>query len=78
MALVGMLVSSLSLLPFVSPHDPIPWPLIVGSTVYVLGAFCLAFNARGDSGEKAMVRLRFVRMGIIVIVFALLQKMSSH
>lgn len=56
----------------------VPWPLLVGSTVYLLGALCLVANARGPAAKKAMGQLRFVRLGIIVVVLLMMQRMVAR
>ena len=77
-AVAGLGIALLSLIPSLSEGQILPWPLIVGSTVYLLGGFCLAFNARGPEGKKAMVRLRFVRLSFVVIFLILLQRIATH
>lgn len=77
-AVLGMAVTLLSLTPLANPRDPLPWPLFVGSTVYLLGAFCLIANARGETAKKALGKLRYVRMGIIVVVVVLIQRMIAR
>ena len=73
-AAFGLLLSSLSLVPSIGKGQFLPWPIIVGSVVYLAGGLFLAINARGASGRKYMLWLRMVRMGFIVIVFLMLFK----
>gem|GEM_PF-5033189 len=73
-----MAVTFLSLVPAFSENQIIPWPLIAGSTIYILGSFYLVAHARGDFAKKSMVRLRYVRIGIFLTVLVQLQRMASH
>ena len=77
-AIAGLAIACLSLIPSISQGQVLPWPLITGSVVYLLGGFCLAFNARGPEGKKAMIRLRFVRLSFVVIFIILMQRMVTH
>ena len=77
-ALAGLGIALLSLIPAISQGQVLPWPLIAGSAVYLIGGLCLAFNARGEAGKKALIRLRFVRLSFVVIFVILLQRIATH
>lgn len=66
-AVAGLALSLLSLVPAVVSAKDFPWPLLVGSFVYLPGAFLVMIGSRGEQMKEAMGKLRFVRMGFIAV-----------
>ena len=73
-SIVGLCIAVLALFPSVSPSEAFPWPLLVGSFIYLPGAFMVMIASRGPGMKEAMGKLRFVRLGFIaVFAFALIR-----
>ena len=72
-----MAVSFLSLVPAFNQNQFLPWPLIAGTMLYMLGAFTFVANARGEYAKTFLGRLRWVRIGIFVCVLLQLQRMAT-
>jgi len=76
LALAGLFVAILAVVPGVVAQDVFPWPLIVGSFVYLHGAFLLVFSTKGQDRKVALSTLRLVRLGFVavfaVIIFRLM------
>jgi hypothetical protein len=71
-AVFGLLVACVSLVPQFFSRDQFPWTLLVGSFIYLHGAFMvLVFSKSKSDVKKNLGTLRFVRLGFVV-VFALL------
>jgi hypothetical protein len=71
-AVFGLLVACVSLVPQFFGKDEFPWTLLVGSFIYLHGAFMVLVFSRSKSDvKKNLGALRFVRLGFVV-VFALL------
>lgn len=77
-AIAGFVVSTLSLVPAFSANQWLPWPLIAGSMMYVLGFFYCVGNSKREEVKGAISRLRVVRIGIFIIVLILIQKMITR
>lgn len=67
-AVLGLLIAATSLVPTWFDHDDFPWPLFVGSFIYLNGSFLTFFTAPKSEKRQAMVRLRFVRLGFLALV----------
>lgn len=78
LAIVGLLVSLLCLVPAVAHGQVLPWPLFAGSFVYLAGGLLLALNARGPVGKKYMIVLRVVRFGFVAIFLLMISQMGPH
>lgn len=68
LALVGLFTAAASLVPTVVPKDGFPWPLFVGSFVYLNGAFLVYFGAPTKDRKEHMGKLRFIRLGFAAVV----------
>lgn len=77
-AIAGMAVTALTLVPAFSENQFFPWPLIAGSMIYILGSFYFIAHARGDFAKVAMTRLRIVRVAIFLIVVIHIQQMIKR
>lgn len=77
LAILGLLVGFLCLIPGVGQRQFFPLPLLLGSAIYLAGGILLALSARGAKGKQFMVWLRFVRMGFIVIFVLMLNQMGA-
>lgn len=77
LAIVGLAVALLSLLPSVTPRGVFPWPLLVGSAIYLPGAFMLIFGSKGMEQRSAMSTLRFVRLGFVAVLAVVLFRMMA-
>ena len=77
MAAAGLVVALLSVVPSVVPRDGFAWPLLVGSSIYLPGAFILVFCTRGMERRTAMTTLRFVRLGFVAVLAVVLYRMVS-
>ncbi len=75
LATAGVLVAAASLLPFFST-GPLPIPLIVGGLLYLVGGFMISLTPPGDSRRAALGRLRWMRIGMAVVVIVLLVRMA--
>ena len=70
-AAIGLVVALFSIVPGLFGKDDFPWPILLGSFLYLHGAFMVYFAARGPEMKRHMIKLRFVRLGF-VLVFAIL------
>ena len=77
MAMAGLAVALLSVFPAVTPRDGFPWPLLVGSAIYLPGAFILIFSTRGLERRTSMTTRRFVRIGFVAVLAVVLYRMMS-
>ena len=77
MAAAGLVVALLSVVPAVVPREGFPWPLLVGSAIYLPGAFVLIFCTKGMERRSAMTTLRFVRLGFVAVLAVVLYRMMS-
>ncbi len=73
----GLGVALLSLVPQIGGGLPLPWPLLLGSSVYLCGAIAVVANARGPGGKALVGKLRLIRFGFIAIVLILIVKMQT-
>ena len=67
LACVGLAIAAVSVLPGVLSIGSFPWPLIVGTAIYLPGAFMVMIGSRGPGMKEAIGRLRFVRLGFIAV-----------
>lgn len=77
MAVTGLAVALLSVVPAVTPPDGFPWLLLAGSAIYLPGGFMLVFGTRGTEQRSAMLALRFVRLGFVAVLAVVLWRMMS-
>ncbi|MBL8064750.1 MAG: hypothetical protein JNM34_02710 [Chthonomonadaceae bacterium] len=78
-ALVGCAIVALTLVPAFSANQALPWPLLLGSTIYLAGGLLAAMNARGSEGKALMGRLRSVRLAFAILaLLALLRPWEPH
>lgn len=76
-AIGGLVIASLSLVPQLSPREQFPWPLMVGAFVYLPGAFFVLVGSRGANAREVMGRLRFVRLGFVAVFAIVVWRMLS-
>lgn len=78
MAMAGLAVALLSVVPSISSREAFPWALMVGAAIYLPGAFLLVFGTKGEDRKAAIGKLRFVRLGFIaVFAFVIFRMMSG-
>jgi hypothetical protein len=68
LAVLGLAIAAVSLVPAWFDRDDFPWPLFIGSFVYLNGAFLAFFSAPRAEKKGAMLRLRYVRLGFVALV----------
>jgi hypothetical protein len=67
LALAGLFFAASSLVPGFIPKEQFPWPLLVGSFVYLNGAFLVMLGSRGGDSKLQMGRLRVIRLGFVAV-----------
>lgn len=73
----GLLFASSSLVPGFVGKDQFAWPLLVGSFVYLHGAFLVLIASRGKESKANMNRLRFIRLGFVAVFALIVWKMFA-
>ena len=77
-AVGGLAVALLSVVPSISPREQFPWALMVGAAIYLPAAILLVFFTKGEERKAAIGKLRFVRLGFIaVFAFVIFRMMSG-
>jgi hypothetical protein len=71
-ALLGLAVALVSIVPGLFGKSDFPWTLFIGSFIYLHGAFMVMFGSRGADPKKTMSSLRLVRLGFVGIVAVLI------
>ncbi len=77
LAVVGLLFAASSLVPGFIPKEQFPWPLLVGSFIYLNGAFLVMIGSRGGDAKLQMGRLRFIRLGFVAVFGLIVWKMFA-
>ncbi|HXH61028.1 MAG TPA: hypothetical protein VNI20_06680 [Fimbriimonadaceae bacterium] len=77
-AIAGLAVAALSLIPPLTPKQGFPWLLILGSFVYLPGAFMVLVSSKGPDAKLIMGKLRFIRLGFIAIFALVVWQMFSR
>jgi hypothetical protein len=77
LAIAGLIVALVSIVPGVFGKDQFPWTLLVGSFIYLHGSFLVLFGSRGVDPKKTMGVLRFVRLGFVVIFVVLIMQVLN-
>lgn len=72
----GLLIALTGLLPAVVPHGSFPWPVFVGSAVYIPGAFLAFFGCDKNERRQVATLVRIVRMGFFVVLVAAIVSFS--
>lgn len=78
LAIAGLAIAMLTLIPAVVGPQSLPWPLFVGSSVYLVGSFTLMVGSRGPHMKEQMGRLRLVRLGFIVVFATMIMRLVSN
>ena len=77
LAVLGLVMAASSLLPAINPQNSVPWPLFVGSFVYLHGGFLVVLGSRGPDAKAHVGRLRFVRLGFVAVVAILVMRLVN-
>ena len=78
-AISGIGIAAINLVPAVFYWSAVPWLLIIGSLVYVPGALLYSMNAKGMDRKQITLRLGLIRLGFVavLVVYATLMLNSS-
>ena len=77
LALLGFAIALVCLVPGLFGKEEFPWPILVGSFIYLNGAFLVMFSTRGKDARKALGSLRFVRLGFVAVFAVLVWKILA-
>lgn len=66
--LTGLAIALLSLVPSIVPPDQVPWPVFVGTMVYMPGSFLVFFSAKGMERNRHFNTIRMVRLGFFAVI----------
>jgi hypothetical protein len=72
LCVAGLVISLLSYMPSIRSGMVFPWPVLVGSAVYLPGAFGVFMGTKGADRTKALTTLRFIRLGFAFILISVL------
>lgn len=71
LCVVGLLIALLSLVPAIVPANQIPWPVFVGTMVYMPGSALVFFSSQGQARNRNYNLVRFVRLGFFAVIVIL-------
>lgn len=78
LCLAGLLVALLSLVPAIVPPGSLPWPVFVGSMIYLPGAFLAFFSTRGQERKAMFNQIRMVRLGFFAVLAILFISIAKN
>ncbi len=73
----GLVVSFASLLPSFNGPYAVPWPIFVGSAIYLPASFVYIFASRGKNLKLAVGKLRFIRLGFAAVMAILVWRILA-
>ncbi|MBX3114880.1 MAG: hypothetical protein KF836_09975 [Fimbriimonadaceae bacterium] len=68
LCVAGLAVALLSLVPAIVRPGELPWPVFVGSMIYLPGAFLAFFSTRGKDRKIMFNQIRMVRLGFFFVL----------
>lgn len=71
LCILGLAVAFLTLIPAIVPINVLPWPIFVGSMIYLPGSFLIFFTAQGQDRNAAFNKIRMIRLGFLAVVVIL-------
>lgn len=77
LCVVGLAIALLSLVPAIVPDGELPWPVFVGSMVYLPGSFLVFFTSKGKDRATQVNKVRLVRIGFFAVIALMSLKVLS-
>lgn len=68
LCIAGLVIALISLIPLIVPPDQLPWPVFVGSMVYLPGSFLVFFSSKGTDRKVQFNRIRLIRLGFFAVI----------
>ena len=75
--IAGLFVALLSFVPAIVPEYSLPWPVFVGSFIYVPGASLIFFSAKGADRQMVFNKIRMIRLGFLAVIAILITRILS-
>lgn len=77
LCILGLIVALLSFVPAVVPEYSLPWPVFVGSFIYLPGASLIFFGAKGSDRQMVFNQIRMIRLGFLAVIAILITRILS-